>query len=177
MTLVAGWAAQAGLEPAIDAHGNLWALPPDWDGPLVTSGSHVDTVPDGGRHDGALGTVLALELAEELREGTAGGRAPGAAGVRRRGGAALRRRHVGSRLLAGTLDDGGARADARRRRRQRRERPRRLPRGALGAAARCTSRRSPACGPTSRSTSRSAARSTASASSSASRRRGARGSS
>ena len=27
MTLVAGWAAQAGLEPAIDAHGNLWALP------------------------------------------------------------------------------------------------------------------------------------------------------
>ena len=104
MTLVAGWAAQAGLVAAIDAHGNLWALPPDWDGPLVTSGSHVDTVPDGGRHDGALGTVLALELAQELREGTAGGARPAvlvcAAEEAPRFGAGT----VGSRLLAGTLE-------------------------------------------------------------------------
>ena len=103
MTLVAGWAAQAGLEAALDAHGNLWALPPGWDGPLVTSGSHVDTVPDGGRHDGALGTVLALELADELREGTAGGALPAllvcAAEEAPRFGAGT----VGSRLLAGTL--------------------------------------------------------------------------
>src|SRR5262249_42573775 len=70
MLLVAGWARDAGLEPAIDAHGNLWALPAGWDGPLVSAGSHVDTVPDGGRYDGALGTVLGLELAHDLREGT-----------------------------------------------------------------------------------------------------------
>jgi hydantoinase/carbamoylase family amidase len=69
MRLVAGWAADAGLEPAVDRHGNLWALPPAG-GPLVTSGSHVDTVPDGGRYDGALGTVLALEAAIALRDGT-----------------------------------------------------------------------------------------------------------
>jgi N-carbamoyl-L-amino-acid hydrolase len=78
MRLVAGWAGQAGLSPGLDRFGNLWALPgteaggaavgaadPDH-GPLVTAGSHVDTVPDGGRYDGALGTVLGLELAETL---------------------------------------------------------------------------------------------------------------
>ena len=66
MLLVAGWASEQGLEPGIDRYGNLWALPVDWSGPIVTSGSHVDTVPDGGRYDGALGTVLGLELAADL---------------------------------------------------------------------------------------------------------------
>ncbi|HTU96256.1 MAG TPA: peptidase dimerization domain-containing protein, partial [Solirubrobacteraceae bacterium] len=69
MRLVSWWAREAGLEPALDEFGNLWALPPDDDGPIVTSGSHVDTVPDGGRYDGALGTVLGLEAAAELGPG------------------------------------------------------------------------------------------------------------
>ena len=86
--LVAGWAREAGLRPGIDRFGNLWALPTDGSGgpadgsggpadgsggpagdcdaPLVTAGSHVDTVPDGGRYDGALGTVLGLELAADV---------------------------------------------------------------------------------------------------------------
>lgn len=64
MALVAGWAREAGLEPGLDPFGNLWALPPG-PGPVVSAGSHVDTVPDGGRYDGALGTVLGLELALE----------------------------------------------------------------------------------------------------------------
>jgi hydantoinase/carbamoylase family amidase len=105
MVLVAGWAAEAGLEPGVDPHGNLWALPPGWDGPLVTAGSHVDTVPDGGRYDGALGTVLGLELAHELAAGTAGGARPAllvcVAEEAPRFGAGT----IGSRLLAGTLDD------------------------------------------------------------------------
>jgi hydantoinase/carbamoylase family amidase len=66
MLLVAGWASEQGLEPGIDRYGNLWALPADWSGPIVTSGSHVDTVPDGGRYDGALGSVLGLELVADL---------------------------------------------------------------------------------------------------------------
>src|ERR1700734_912990 len=66
MLLVAGWADDQGLDPGIDGYGNLWALPRAWDGPIVTSGSHVDTVPDGGRYDGALGTALGLELAADL---------------------------------------------------------------------------------------------------------------
>ncbi|MGH2890141.1 MAG: hypothetical protein ACRDNJ_10985, partial [Solirubrobacteraceae bacterium] len=69
MLLVAGWAREHGLDPAVDLHGNLWALPADWRGPVVTAGSHVDTVPDGGRYDGALGTVLGLELVADLAAG------------------------------------------------------------------------------------------------------------
>jgi N-carbamoyl-L-amino-acid hydrolase len=103
MLLVAGWAREANLAPGVDRHGNLWALPADWSGPLVSAGSHVDTVPDGGRYDGALGTVLGLELAHELRGGTASGARPAllicAAEEAPRFGAGT----IGSRLLVGTL--------------------------------------------------------------------------
>ncbi|MEA2248535.1 MAG: allantoate deiminase [Solirubrobacteraceae bacterium] len=104
MRLVAAWAAEAGLEPAVDRHGNLWALPPGG-GPLVTSGSHVDTVPGGGRYDGALGTVLALEAAIALRAGTPGGARAAvlvcAAEEAPRFGAGT----VGSRALTGAIDE------------------------------------------------------------------------
>jgi N-carbamoyl-L-amino-acid hydrolase len=104
MLLVADWASEAGLQPGIDRYGNLWALPADWSGPIVTSGSHVDTVPDGGRYDGALGTVLGLELVADLgAERTAGGARAGlmicAAEEAPRFGAGT----VGSRQLVGTL--------------------------------------------------------------------------
>lgn len=65
MLLVAEWMEEAKLSSRLDSFGNLWGLPPV-DGPIITSGSHVDTVPGGGRHDGVLGTVLALEVMEEL---------------------------------------------------------------------------------------------------------------
>jgi len=104
MRLVGRWADELGLRAAIDPSGNLWALPPDHDGPLLTSGSHVDTVPDGGRYDGALGTVLALELAAELSSrGHASGARPAllvcAAEEAPRFGAGT----IGSRLLTGSL--------------------------------------------------------------------------
>jgi hydantoinase/carbamoylase family amidase len=104
MQLVAGWASEQGLEPGIDRYGNLWALPADWTGPIVTSGSHVDTVPDGGRYDGALGTVLGLELVADLgNEPTEGGARAAlmvcAAEEAPRFGAGT----VGSRQLVGTL--------------------------------------------------------------------------
>jgi hydantoinase/carbamoylase family amidase len=102
MALVAGWAAELALAPAIDRHGNLWALPPGA-APVITSGSHVDTVPDGGRYDGALGTVLGLELVADLA--AAGESRAGllvcAAEEAPRFGAGT----VGSRLLAGALTD------------------------------------------------------------------------
>src|SRR3954452_1747922 len=98
MRLVAGWAADAGLEPALDAHGNLWALPPGG-GPVATSGSHVDTVPARGRHDGALGTVLALEAAAAL-DGGAGVLTCAAEEAPRFAAGTL-----GSRLLTGALDE------------------------------------------------------------------------
>jgi hydantoinase/carbamoylase family amidase len=103
MLLVAGWAREAGLEPGIDSFGNLWAWPPGWHGELVTAGSHVDTVPDGGRYDGALGTVLGLELVDELRDRLGPEARAGllicAAEEAPRFGAGT----VGSRLMVGTL--------------------------------------------------------------------------
>src|SRR3954451_9192412 len=98
MRLVAGWPADAGLDAALDAHGNLWALPAG-DGPVVTSGSHVDTVPGGGRYDGALGTVLALEAATAL-DGGAGVLTCAAEEAPRFAAGTL-----GSRLLTGALDE------------------------------------------------------------------------
>jgi hypothetical protein len=120
MRLVAGWAREAGLAPALDEFGNLWALPAGWDSadgrPLITSGSHVDTVPDGGRYDGALGTVLGLEAAGDL--GARTGLLICAAEEAPRFGAGT----MGSRQLVGTLspddlrtlrdDDGVSAADA-----------------------------------------------------------------
>ncbi|MGI8715614.1 MAG: hydantoinase/carbamoylase family amidase [Solirubrobacteraceae bacterium] len=106
MLLVAGWAADQGLEPGIDEHGNLWALPGGAGsdhGPMITSGSHVDTVPDGGRYDGALGTVLGLELVADRAGEAIGGARAGllvcAAEEAPRFGAGT----MGSRLLVGTL--------------------------------------------------------------------------
>jgi N-carbamoyl-L-amino-acid hydrolase len=104
MHTVAGWAGDQGLEPGIDEHGNLWALPSGWSGPLITSGSHVDTVPDGGRFDGALGTVLGLEFVAD-READGAGGARGAllvcaAEEAPRFGAGT----IGSRLLTGALN-------------------------------------------------------------------------
>ncbi len=60
----------AGLSVTIDAGGNLLGRLPGTVpglGALVT-GSHSDTVPAGGRFDGALGLLAALEVAQSIRE-------------------------------------------------------------------------------------------------------------
>ncbi|MDP8900662.1 MAG: hydantoinase/carbamoylase family amidase [Actinomycetota bacterium] len=99
MRRVAGWAREAGLEAAVDPHGNLWCLPPG-DAPCVMGGSHLDTVPDGGRYDGPLGTVLAVEAA--ARGGGRGGVLVCAAEEASRFGAGT----LGSRAMTGKLSDG-----------------------------------------------------------------------
>jgi hydantoinase/carbamoylase family amidase len=60
-----------GLRVEEDEAGNVWALSEDAPaepGSLVVLGSHLDTVPDGGRYDGALGVVAALEVIRSARE-------------------------------------------------------------------------------------------------------------
>ncbi len=65
MALCRKWAVSAGLETRTDAVGNLWArLPGRTDGPVIVTGSHIDSQRNGGRFDGALGAIggiLALE--------------------------------------------------------------------------------------------------------------------
>ncbi len=54
-------ARAAGLETSVDAAGNHSARRPGGPGTLLL-GSHLDSVPNGGRFDGALGVVAALEV-------------------------------------------------------------------------------------------------------------------
>jgi beta-ureidopropionase / N-carbamoyl-L-amino-acid hydrolase len=61
--------ADAGLSVELDGLGNMVAgLPADDAVPAVWSGSHLDTVPQGGAFDGALGAVAALECVRRLAE-------------------------------------------------------------------------------------------------------------
>ena len=60
-----------GLSVDYDEAGNVWAF--TGDRPAVMLGSHLDTVPNGGRFDGALGIVSALETLLSARETEAPG--------------------------------------------------------------------------------------------------------
>jgi N-carbamoyl-L-amino-acid hydrolase len=66
------WLAQrmrdAGLEPRTDETGNVLARVPGSTGPWLLAGSHTDTVPAGGRLDGAYGVIAALEVLRTLHE-------------------------------------------------------------------------------------------------------------
>jgi N-carbamoyl-L-amino-acid hydrolase len=54
-------AVAAGLETSVDPAGNHSAILPGA-GPTLLLGSHLDSVPNGGRYDGALGVVAALHV-------------------------------------------------------------------------------------------------------------------
>jgi acetylornithine deacetylase/succinyl-diaminopimelate desuccinylase-like protein len=66
--LAAAWMAEAGLvvetDPARNLIGRLPGGRPEL--PEVWTGSHLDSVPNGGRFDGALGVVAGLEAVERL---------------------------------------------------------------------------------------------------------------
>ena len=61
--LAAAWLEAAGLTVDTDRAGNTYGRRGR---PTVWVGSHLDSVPDGGRFDGALGVVAAIEVAERL---------------------------------------------------------------------------------------------------------------
>jgi N-carbamoyl-L-amino-acid hydrolase len=63
---LAGRMTDAGLEAHLDPVGNLFGLTPRPGGLLM--GSHSDSQPEGGWLDGALGVIMALEVARASRE-------------------------------------------------------------------------------------------------------------
>lgn len=80
--LVAGWMTDLGLEVTIDAIGNIFGLRRGHeDGAPVMTGSHIDTVPGGGKYDGALGVLAGLEVIETLRDAGIETRHPLAVGI------------------------------------------------------------------------------------------------
>lgn len=68
--LVKSWMAEAGLSVKEDGAGNVFGRLPGRDNgrKAVASGSHVDSVPNGGNFDGPLGVLSALEVVEAWKE-------------------------------------------------------------------------------------------------------------
>src|SRR5215475_9404688 len=67
--LAAGWMAEAGLEVFRDEVGNLFGRRGE---PRIWTGSHLDSVPNGGRFDGVLGVLAGIEAAARLPEAPLG---------------------------------------------------------------------------------------------------------
>ena len=112
-----GWfaaaAAELGLVTDCDRNGNLWAWwgrPGDGAPPAIVTGSHLDSVPDGGAFDGPLGIVTAFAAIGQLRsEGFRPVRPIGVAAFTEEEGARFGVACLGSRLMTGTVDAGVAR--------------------------------------------------------------------
>ncbi len=64
------WMTEAGMTVRIDAGGNLIGRYPGQidDAPVLATGSHIDTVPNGGRYDGAFGVLAGLEVVQTLHD-------------------------------------------------------------------------------------------------------------
>ena len=90
-------AERIGLATERDAAGNLWACP-DVPGPWWAVGSHLDSVREGGRFDGALGVVAGFAIARHT------GAPLAVIAFADEEGARYNTPTFGSRALAGTLD-------------------------------------------------------------------------
>jgi N-carbamoyl-L-amino-acid hydrolase len=105
-----------GLDVHTDRNGNLWAwwLPTGWSGEprdAFVSGSHLDSVPDGGAFDGPLGVVSALCAIDVLRSRGVQPLRPVAVAVfADEEGARFGVACAGSRLATGALAPATARA-------------------------------------------------------------------
>jgi N-carbamoyl-L-amino-acid hydrolase len=68
--LVQTWMQAAGMGVRIDAAGNLIGRYPGQNpqAPVLATGSHLDTVPNGGIYDGAYGVLAGLEVVRVLQE-------------------------------------------------------------------------------------------------------------
>jgi len=65
----------AGLETRVDPAGNTFGMVPG-EGAAVLTGSHIDTVPEGGPLDGALGVLAGLECLQTIKEARLTARRP-----------------------------------------------------------------------------------------------------
>ena len=106
-----GQANKRGLTVEPDNNGNLWA----WWGPrapdAIVTGSHLDSVPDGGGYDGALGVAAALAAVDNLKSKSFYPERPVAITVwTEEEGARFGVSCLGSRLLAGAIAPDAARA-------------------------------------------------------------------
>ncbi len=102
----AGEAARRGLDLVEDRAGNQWAWWGDPDSePGVVTGSHLDSVPDGGAYDGPLGVVSAFAALDALRAAGIEPRRPlGVVSFVDEEGARFGVACAGSRVVTGALE-------------------------------------------------------------------------
>jgi N-carbamoyl-L-amino-acid hydrolase len=107
-------AEERGLTVEPDNNGNLWAWWMSQNGRregAIATGSHLDSVPDGGGYDGALGVVSALAAVDLLKEKNFSPERPVVlAAFTEEEGARFGVPCLGSRLLTGGIDADAARA-------------------------------------------------------------------
>ena len=107
-TQAASWMEAAGLSTWQDAAGNQWGRregrTPGL--PALVLGSHLDTVPDAGSYDGMLGVVMAIAVAERLRDRVDGFPfALEVVGFSDEEGTRFGKALLGSQAVAGTWDE------------------------------------------------------------------------
>jgi N-carbamoyl-L-amino-acid hydrolase len=103
---------EIGIEPQVDEAGNLWARldGDDPQAPALALGSHVDSVPDGGWLDGALGVMAAVGvLRAAAQAATPPDRSLALVDWADEEGARFGRSLFGSSAFAGTLDPAAVR--------------------------------------------------------------------
>ncbi len=104
-------AGRLGLTVEQDRNGNIWAWWGSKRSGAIVTGSHLDSVPDGGGYDGALGVASALAAVAELKARAFNPeRAVAIAVFTEEEGARFRVPCLGSRLMAGAIEPGAARA-------------------------------------------------------------------
>ncbi len=109
--------AELPVEVDVDEAGNLWARLAGERPETVVIGSHVDSVPNGGWLDGALGVMGALETLRSLAEAGTPPCTVTLVDWADEEGARFGRSLLGSSAVAGTLDPGHGARPARRERR------------------------------------------------------------
>src|SRR6185312_13577573 len=104
--LVAEWMAEAGLEVERDPAGNVWGRREGTEPsePAVWTGSHLDAVPGGGRFDGVLGVVAAIEAVRSLSEAAQARRTICVVAFRDEEGWRFNHGYYGSRWVTGSLE-------------------------------------------------------------------------
>jgi allantoate deiminase len=94
-----------GLGTEIDAAGNVLGRWDEGEGTAILLGSHLDTVPRGGRFDGALGVLAALDVVRRLKEDGAALRRPlWVVSFNDEEGSRFQTGMLGSRAFVGDLD-------------------------------------------------------------------------
>jgi allantoate deiminase len=96
---------ELGLDTEIDPAGNVFGRWEEGEGTAVLVGSHLDTVPRGGRYDGALGVLAALDVVRSLKRSGASLRRPlWVVSFNDEEGSRFQTGMLGSRAFIGDLD-------------------------------------------------------------------------